>query len=70
MLDKIREMKGFLLACQMTEYLLPEQVALLTVALDVLEATLLTAGGAEYADILMAVDARTKGSLVDGGGGL
>lgn len=34
---QIEEMRGFLWACHVTEYLLPDQIRLLTMALDALE---------------------------------
>ncbi len=41
--DKIKDMRGFLMACHLTAYLLPEQIALLTMGLDALENQLLFA---------------------------
>ena len=43
MQDKIKEMRTFLWKCRMTEYLLPEQIALLSMGLDALELALLFA---------------------------
>ena len=44
MQDKIKEMRGFLRACCITGYLLPEQIALLTMGLNAMETLL------KYAD--------------------
>ena len=37
MKDKIKDMRKFLWSCHVTGYLLPEQIALLTMGLDALE---------------------------------
>lgn len=64
MLEKIQKMQQFLIACRMTEYLMPEQIALLSVALDVLKEYVKNADDLEKLAIDQVLEARTAARIV------
>lgn len=64
MLEKIQDMQRFLMACRVTEYLLPDQIALLSVALDVLKEYVKNADDLEKLAIYQVLEARTAAGMV------
>ena len=57
--DKIKEMYGFLWACRMTGYLLPEQIALLTMGIEFLDNSLQFADGDQIHGLTEILERKT-----------
>ena len=59
MYDKIKDMRGFLRACHVTDYLLPEQIALLAMGMDALENVLLFADADQMQSLTEILELKT-----------